>query len=303
MYKTRYTPTKWSRSLAKRMAPLLRMRWMHWLDSRNTKCGEPVVQSGGPVVSLTTFEPRWARVHYTLESIGVGLLKPSRLLLWVAPSVLQLGMPEALRRLQSRGVEILPCEDIGPHKKYFPAVNVLASDIPLVTADDDVLYPLDWLERLSAAAVRLPGCVVAHRARTIALLPAGGLAPYSQWAHCHSAMPSPLHMAVGIGGVLYPPVMQQALRQAGDGFRNSCPRADDVWLKAIALRHGVDVAQVADMAPFLIDVPGMRESGLARHNVNEGGNDAQIRATFTDDDVEILRGAAVCRMAVTERTR
>lgn len=303
MYKTRYTPSKWSRSLAKRTAPFVRLRWMHWLESRNRHCAEPVVQAGGPVVSLTTFEPRWARVHYTLEAIGAGHLKPSRLLLWVASSVLQMGIPDPLKRLQSRGVEILQCEDIGPHKKYFPAVNMLASEVPLVTADDDVLYPIDWLERLRAAALRLPGCVLAHRARTIALLPDGGLASYSQWAHCHSARPSALHIAVGIGGVLYPGVMQQALRQAGDGFRTNCPRADDIWLKAIALRHGVDVAQVADTTPFLIDVPGMRESGLARHNVNEGGNDAQIRATFTNDDMVILRSASGHLAAATEGTK
>lgn len=291
MYKLRYTPTKWSRSFVKRVAPLVRMRWMRWLDSRNRHSDESVVQAGGPVVSLTTFEPRWSRVYYTLESIGAGQLKPSRLILWVAPSVLQLGMPEPLTRLQKRGVEILQCEDIGPHKKYFPAVNMLAPDHHLVTADDDVLYPLDWLERLSSAAMRLPGCVLAHRARTIAFAPGGELAPYSQWSHCVTAKPSLLHMAVGIGGVLYPPVMQQALREAGDRFKLNCPRADDVWLKAVSLRNGVDVAQVAETAPFLIEVPGMRESGLARHNVNEGGNDAQIRATFTSDDIELLHNA------------
>lgn len=292
MYKLRYTPTKWSRSVAKRMAPLVRMRWMRWLDSRNRHSGEPVVQAGGPVVSLTTFEPRWSRVYYTLESIGAGELKPSRLMLWVAPSVLQLGMPEPLKRLQRRGVEILQCEDIGPHKKYFPAVNILPLDSHLVTADDDVLYPLDWLQTLSSAAMRSPGCVLAHRARTIAFSPTGELASYSQWAHCLSARPSPLHMAVGIGGVLYPAVMQQALREAGDRFKLSCPRADDVWLKAVSLRHGVDVAQVIETTPFLIELPGMRDSGLARHNVIGGGNDAQIRAVFTDADIRILTKSA-----------
>lgn len=291
MYDTRYTPTKWSRSLAKRMRPFVRLRWMRWLDARNRDSTEPVVQPGGPVVSLTTFEPRWARVHYTLECIGAGRHRPSRLLLWVAPTVLQLGITEPLRRLQRRGLEILTCEDIGPHKKYFPAVNQVPPDQPLVTADDDVLYPLDWLQRLRDGAARLPGRVLAHRARTIRFLPDGTLAPYAQWRTCRSAQPGALQFSVGIGGVLFPPSMQQALREAGEGFKASCPRADDVWLKAVALRHDVDVAQAAETEPFLIDVPGMRESGLARHNVSGGGNDAQIQATFTPADIERLRKA------------
>ena len=41
------------------------------------------------MVSLTTYEPRWHNVHYTIESIGCGRLRPSRLVLWIAPSVLQ----------------------------------------------------------------------------------------------------------------------------------------------------------------------------------------------------------------------
>lgn len=289
MYKLHYTPTRWSRFWAKRMALFIRWHWMRWLEARNRGSSEPVVQPDGPVVSLTTFEPRWERVYYTLESIGVGTLKPSRLLLWVAPSVLNTGMPEALVRLQKRGLEILTCEDIGPHKKYFPAVNLIAPERNLVTADDDVLYPLDWLECLANAATKYPGCVLAHRARTIAFTPEGELAPYAQWSHCRTSEPSPLHIAVGIGGVLYPPAMQKALRQAGDAFKERCPRADDIWLKVVALRSGIDVAQVTRHSPFLIEVPGMRESGLARQNVIQGGNDSQIQATFNQLDIEGVR--------------
>lgn len=261
---------------------------MRWLDARNRGSSESVVQPDGPVVSLTTFEPRWDRVYYTIESIGAGTLKPCRLLLWVAPSVLNMGMPEALVRLQKRGLEILTCEDIGPHKKYFPAVNLIAPERNLVTADDDVLYPLDWLECLVNAATKFPGCVLAHRARTIAFTPEDKLAPYAKWSHCRNSEPSQLHIAVGIGGVLHPPDMQEALRQAGDAFRERCPRADDIWLKVVALRNGMPIAQVAEGSPFLIEVPGMRESGLARHNVGQGGNDLQIRMTFMATDVAAM---------------
>ena len=273
---------------------------MRWLEARNRSTNEPVVQDNGPIVSLTTFEPRWERVHFTLESIGAGTQKPSRLMLWIAPSVLELGVPDALARLQKRGLEILMCEDIGPHKKYFPAVNLLTLDHDLVTSDDDVLYPLDWLQSLQDAARVQPGCVIAHRARSIRFTPDGQLAPYAQWSHCRSANASPLHMAVGIGGVLYPTALQIALRDAGDGFKASCPRADDVWLKAVALRAGMDVAQVASDAPFLIEVPGMRESGLARQNVLQGGNDQQIQATFSDRDLARLYEAWSMQMPPRE---
>ncbi len=250
-----------------------------------------MVSPGGPIVSLTTFEPRWARVFYTLESIGAGTLKPSRLVLWVAPSVLRLGIPEQLIRLQRRGLEIRTCEDVGPHKKYFPLVNSLDRPEPFVTCDDDVLYPVDWLQRLVFASEVHPGCVVAHRARTVQFESSGVISPYERWPHAVSDEPSFLNFAIGIGGVFYPSVMAEALSDAGEGFRVTCPRADDVWLKVISLRAGVCVSQVSGSFLFLIDVPGMRSSGLAKINVLGGGNDEQIAATFEKRDLECLKGA------------
>ena len=51
---------------------LLRPRWMRRLEERNRDSGEPLLASEGPVVSLTTYEPRWHSVHYTIESIADG---------------------------------------------------------------------------------------------------------------------------------------------------------------------------------------------------------------------------------------
>lgn len=273
----------------RKLRPLARMLAMRQLAQRNLHSRESLLQAAGPVVSLTTFEPRWPRVHVTLESIGAGHLLPSRLLLWVAPSVLQQGTPVELQRLVARGLEIHTCEDTGPHKKYFPAVNLLPAERNLVTADDDVIYPADWLQSLADASARRPEAIHAHRARAMRFLPDGRLAPYADWPDAGSTEASLLHMSVGIGGVLYPPAMQQALRAAGDGFKACCPRADDVWLKVVGLRAGLPVAQVRPHGLLTLDVPGMRASGLAKGNVKGGGNDRQIEATFTADDLARLR--------------
>lgn len=290
-YESHLINSKGAHWLAKRFRPFVRYQLLRYLEKMNRSSETSVVAPGGPIVSLTTFEPRWARVFYTLESIGAGTLKPSRLVLWVAPSVLRLGIPEQLIRLQRRGLEIRTCEDVGPHKKYFPLVNSLDGPEPFVTCDDDVLYPVDWLQRLVFASEVHPGCVVAHRARTVQLDSSGVISPYERWPHVASDEPSFLNFAIGIGGVFYPSVMAEALSEAGEGFRLTCPRADDVWLKVISLRAGVSVSQVSGSFLFLIDVPGMRSSGLAKINVLGGGNDEQIAATFEKKDLECLKGA------------
>jgi hypothetical protein len=267
----------------------LRPIWMRRLERRNAESRESLLSAAGPVVSLTTFEPRWPRVHYTIESIAAGHLKPSRLVLWVAPSVLALGTPEPLRRLVARGLEVRSCVDLGPHKKYFPAVMQGPAARGLVTADDDVLYPADWLDKLVAAAARRPGAIHAYRAHLMAFAPDGRFLRYADWPACRSTLPSPLHFTTGVGGVFFPPAMQDMLREAGDGFRAVCPRADDIWLNAVALRAGIPACQVSVFSPLLFEVPGTRTQGLAKHNREGGGNDLQLAATYTVEERARLR--------------
>ena len=95
---------------------LVRPLWMRRLMRRNLDSRETLLSAHGPVVSLTTYEKRWHSVHFTIESIGCGRLRPSRLVLWIAPSVLQAGTPETLQRLVARGLEIRTWVDGEPRR-------------------------------------------------------------------------------------------------------------------------------------------------------------------------------------------
>lgn len=271
----------------------LRWLWMRRLMRRNLHGREPVLSAHGPVVSLTTFEPRWHSVHYTIESIAAGRLRPSRLVLWVTSSLLDSGVPDTLRRLIARGLEIRSCEDLGPHKKYFPLVREAALGRDLVTADDDLLYRADWLATLAEAHTRRTGLIHAHRAHVLSFGADGRFLPYASWPACRSTQPSALNFCTSGAGVLYPPAMQDALRRAGDGFRACCPRADDIWLNAVAFRAGLVACQARVFGPQLIEVPGTRAHGLARGNVEGGGNDRQLELTYTADERARLRDQAM----------
>jgi hypothetical protein len=271
---------------------LARPLWMQALARRNADSQASVLDPAGPVLSLTSFGERLDQVHYMLESVAAGELRPSRLLLWVDEQRLAQGLPPTLQRLIARGLEVKGCIDVGPHTKYYPSVSQLQLDRPLVTADDDVLYPRRWLARLVAAARRAPQFIHAHRAHRFSFGPDGQPAPYAGWPPCRVTSPSHRHFVTGVAGVLYPPAMVQALREAGDGFLACCPRADDIWLNAVALRAGVQACQVTPFHPVLFELPGSRRGGLARHNVQGGGNDAQLLATYRPEELARLQQGA-----------
>lgn len=272
----------------------LRLAALRW---RNLRSQDTLLDAAGPVVSLTSYGERIARAHHAIESIGLGTLRPSRLVLWLAQDELDRGLPAPLRRLQRRGLVVAGCPDWGPHKKYYPEVVAgLPAGVPLVTADDDVLYPPGWLASLVAAWRDAPQAVACHRARRIGVDAEGRLLPYRQWPGCFSDAPSALNFSVGGSGVLYPPAMCDALRAGGTAFMDVCPRADDIWLNATAQRQGVPVRQVTAEPVLFDDLPGTRRGGLARENVRGGGNDRQIAATFSAAERDALaRRAAADR--------
>lgn len=248
----------------------------------------PLVGDAPVVVSMTSYGRRLRTVHLALESIGGGRVRPRRLILWLEDHDVVADPPPTLARLVARGLEILPTTDWGPHKKYYPyAASTSPHRIPLVTADDDVLYGWRWLAFLLERHRQHPQDVIAHRAHRVVLEEAR-IAPYAAWEDLDPGEAGPRTFATGNAGVLYPPAMLNALREAGTAFTTCAPRADDVWLHATALRADVTVRPVSDGLTSYRAVPGAGLGGLRAANVLGGGNDEQIAATYGPEEVALL---------------
>jgi hypothetical protein len=261
----------------------LRNRW-----SRATVLGD-----ADAVVCLTSYGQRLKQAHLAIESVGRGQVRPRRLILWLDDAVDAHTLPRALRRLELRGLEIRGSHgNFGPHTKYFPYVSGISKpQLPLVTCDDDILYPKWWLRTLleDYRSQQLPA-VVAFRAHRIGL-DGSALKPYGQWQPVQTDLPSHRNFVTGVSGAVYPPAMQRSLAALGDAFLQRCPRADDVWLNVIALRLGVKVKQVSARSLHFPLVHRSQQQALQQHNVQAGGNDAQLLATYDAADLAKLAAA------------
>jgi hypothetical protein len=263
-----------------------------YLRSRNERSKAPVVAPGGPVVSVTTYGERLSKVHLMLESIAAGSVLPSRLILWVDSAEAFANRSPGLERLVKRGLEIRLSDNFGPHTKYYPyLLSTDTFETPLATADDDLLYSRWWLEGLVRSHRELPEAVNCYRAHRIRLSK-GTITPYQTWASCRSTEPDFLHFATGVSGCIYPPSLLRRLKLAGTEFLQYCPKADDVWLHANALRAGMKTRQIWSRPLRFPFVPGTQDSGLYHHNVILSRNDEQIQGTYTAKDIALLEDAA-----------
>lgn len=273
--------------LSSRRKQAQRVFYVSLLSWRNHRSHSSVVHPDGPVVSLTSYGDRTRQVYLTIESIGRGTLLPSRIILWLDEADVVAHPMIELQRLQARGLEIKICQDYGPHKKYYPYVDARETfEKPLVTADDDIFYPRSWLRMLHTAYQLAPNYVHCLRARRIKMIP-HAIAPYATWDMVRDTKPSHLNLATGCAGVIYPAPLQRALKLRGTAFLQVCPRADDLWLHAQALRAGFRVRQIVPREFPLCEVPGTQANALYLHNFEEG-NDNQIQKTYTSQDIEMM---------------
>lgn len=257
----------------------------------NRFSSKPILAPDGLPVSLTSYGKRVDSVFYTIESIARGNVRPSRLILWLDEKDRYDNLPETLVRLKKRGLEIRLCENYGPHKKYYPYVLAHHADnLPLITADDDAIYPNYWLQVLRDAYRKNSLVITCYRGWVVGL--SSGLtqvAPYDTWMPCNASHPSFNHFAVGVSGVLYPATFLSYLFKAGDAFKSLCPRADDIWLHVNALRAGFKVQRLTDYPLHFQAVPSTQQESLFQTNVTEGQNDQQIAKTYTSGDIAIMR--------------
>jgi hypothetical protein len=262
-------------------ARMTRFRLVNRASRRSVLGNAPVV------VNLTTFGHRLATVHYALESIAAGTVRPRRMILWLdEPSTLSTPTPE-LRRLERRGLEIRHCHNLGPHKKQYPYALLDRPDLPLAAADDDVLYPRTWLAGLLESYRAYPEAISGYRARTITVAESA-MGSYASWAPRTSDQPSFAAICIGVSGIIYPPALLDALRDEGEAFMSQAPRADDIWVHAVAVRHGIRTRQVHDTQTEFPAIPGTQIGTLYRQNVTLGGNDEQIARTHSADVTELI---------------
>lgn len=236
------------------------------------------------IVSFTSYGHRIQRCHITAQTILRQKLKADQVILWLGHGE---KITPQLEKLTRRGLEVRYTEDVRAYTKVIPTlINFPGNTV--VTADDDIIYPQNWLAKLWAEHLAAPDQICCHRAHVITKTPAGVVKPYNEWEWCvrHTDRTAAI-FPTGVGGVLYPPGSLHPDVTDIVMFRKLCPYADDIWLKAMSLKQGTRCRIVAHK-PLLIPLssPGTQsQSALRTINIDNNQNDVQFKDVFTYYDL------------------
>jgi hypothetical protein len=226
------------------------------------------------IVSLTSYPPRFRTLGLTLRSLLSQDIRPDATVLWIANTDIDL-LPRHVMMLQKYGLSIRPCKDTRSYKKIIPALAAYPDAI-IVTADDDVDYPKDWLRTL-VHAYRSPREVLCQQA--VLMIPNGsGYIPYRMWPLVREdGATGPDIFPIGVGGVLYPPGSLSVHATDVSKFMQLCPTGDDIWLHWMGRQTGSIARFIKPNGPFR-NWPTSQTMALWRKNDFGGGNDRQIAA-------------------------
>lgn len=210
---------------------------------------EPVVSSPRLIVSLTSFPARIKTVSYTIESILLQKKKANMVLLWLGYDKFpnkEKDLPKRLLRLTQFGLTIKWCKDIRSYTKLVPSLEAFPDDI-IVTADDDIWYPPQWLERLYNSYLKDPSIIHAHRVLQVTATD-GIINKYIDWGTQIFAPQEPSYCwhITGTGGVLYPPHCLYKDICDREKFLLMAPSVDDIWFWVMAILKHTRVKVIDD---------------------------------------------------------
>jgi hypothetical protein len=236
------------------------------------------------IVSLTSYRKRLSTVHICIESLLAQSLKPDHILLWLCepPD----SVPDTVKEQEQRGLTIRNCDDIGPYKKIMYCLKENPGST-IVTADDDKIYPGDWLKGLVESHAREPQCIHCYRAHLMIKGEGQTLKRYADWDYTSPGIqgPSLRLFPTGASGVLYPPGCLHEEVFNREAFMLMCRHADDVWLKAMSLMNRVSCMKVSHDSKEYQTINGTQDEALWKSNLCAGRNDEQIRRVFESYDL------------------
>lgn len=238
------------------------------------------------VISLTTYSKRIEEVYLVVESILNQTLKADKIILWLDEVEFNEEIiPNILKKQRERGLEIKYCENIKSYKKLIPTLKEYSNEI-IITVDDDIIYPIDFIEKLYKNHIKFSNVILCNIGREI---PKNKklILEYKNWKLSKNIkLPMYEIVPIGAGGILYPPNCFYKDVQAKELFQKLAPLADDIWFKTMTLKNGLKSMVIDEIDKYLKQIIILEEAqDIALYKKNIKMNNIQIKKVFEKYDI------------------
>lgn len=238
------------------------------------------------VVALTSYPKRIDSVHKVIKSIWTQKKCADEIILYLSaeefPHKEAELTNELLNMIGKNGFRIEWVDgNLKSHKKYYYVLQNYQNDI-VITVDDDVIYDSNMIYDFLKSHEEFPDAVLTRRARII-LKNEDVIAEYKVWDDFLEEYVNQPRMdlcAIGVGGVLYPPMCATKEWFAKDRIGNLAENQDDLWLKYNEVKNQIPVVYIGGSSK---DIHMEKEDNtLCEKNLYGGENDSCIQKLISD---------------------
>jgi len=268
-------------SVFKRILLYIPAHYLLW-KTQNTgiKCGINTTETRRTkvIVSMTSYPERFGEIDLCIKSLLLQSYKPDKIIIWFGSDSQERDLTESMREYQKYGVEYRfdPQKNLKAHKKYYYAMREFPEDI-VITVDDDAVYPRNTVRSLIKNYYKHPNAVSARRVHKITFKN-NKINPYDKWKKEYRwAFGERFDlMAVGVGGVLYPPHCLNENAFDTNALIDNCINADDIWLKCMETLKKTKVV----WTPCLFCHPPTLRFDRGLSSINSVHNDEYIESVM-----------------------
>lgn len=226
-------------------------------------------------VCLSSYPSRINTLIYSLKSILNQSLMPDKIYLNLAYDEFKNkedDLPLDIIKLSKEAkIQINWCENLKSYKKYMQLFD--KNNDVIVCADDDLLYPENWLYELYFAYINDKSVVHCHRAHIVLFNKT--LLPYNLWIKSANIKNASTHLLATSGaGVLLKSDYFNEDFYNKELFSKLAPYADDIWLFFNLFLQDKKIKIVNNAYKNIVYVENTQENSLWQ--INKDNNDIQI---------------------------
>ena len=234
------------------------------------------------IVSMTSHGNRIAQCPRTIFSILRGVIQVKVVLTIYKDDLIHIQNNEDIYTLvQNKTIDlIIADEDLGPHLKYYYALQKYAN-ANIITIDDDIIYDKIMVKSMLDFYTNNPNMIIANRCHRIYTL------DYNKWDKVITQRcGSHYNFATGVGGVLYPAHCFDTISPSIDEILK-IKYADDIYLKILELRNSIQVYNAHNFVYHDLHDTCIDSTALYKTNITKNRNNKYL-LTFNKDFKHLL---------------
>lgn len=239
------------------------------------------------IVSLTTYNKRTKTVYKTIESIFNQTTKPDKIILWLDKDEFNINnIPKTLKKQIKQGLEIDFYHNIKSYKKIVPTLKKYPNNI-IITTDDDILYPKDFIEKLYNAYLldnTKIYCNYSFKFLNKYYRPTTNIKELQY-----------LFTYIGTGaGALFPPKILPNEIFDEELFTKIAPIHDDIFISTLCMKYGIKIKNVnTDYMKYIKllqkrTVFDTQSIGLVKQNYKQHKTEVQLKQCLEYFGLELM---------------